>query len=234
MSENLLKEESVDNKEEFTDNYLEQTEVIIAPKKFLDKETGEINVQALLKSYLELEKKLSEKNNSYPKIPSSIDEYNIVCNKDYFDIDSELNQRLLEAGFTQEQAQLVYNIGEEKMVPMLVEIASCFQSDKEKSRLEEKFGGKEKWKEVSSQLLKFGKSKLPPKVLEGLSSSYDGVIALYNMMIDDAPAMSISEDIEVGASQEELYKMMKNPKYWRSKDPEFVSKVTEGFKKIYK
>ncbi len=27
--------------------------------------------------------------------------------------------------------------------------------------------------------------------------------------------------------------MMRDPKYWRDKDPAFVAKVTEGFKSVY-
>jgi hypothetical protein len=27
--------------------------------------------------------------------------------------------------------------------------------------------------------------------------------------------------------------MMRDPKYWRDKDPSYVAKVTEGFKKMY-
>jgi hypothetical protein len=120
------------------------------------------------------------------------------------------------------------------MVPMIIEIASCFQCDKEREKLEEKFGGKEKWGEVSRQLLQYAKNKLPEQVLEGLSSSYDGVIALYNMMTEDAPMMSVSDEVEAGLSQEELNSMMQDKRYWQSKDPKFVAKVTEGFKKLYK
>ena len=197
MSENLLEQEEKTIEEQ----HAVKEEEVKAPAKFLDRETGELNVDALLKSYLYLEKKLSEKTATAPVVPASIGEYDIKCNHNYFEADDELNQKLLDAGFTKEQAQMVYDIAEEKMIPMIVEIASCFECDKEKARLEEKFGGAEKWKEVSRQLLQFGKNKLPEQVLGGLSSSYDGVLALYNMMMEDAPSMSVADEVEGGLSQ---------------------------------
>lgn len=232
MSENLLKEETKPEKSLIEEQPAVKEE-LKAPDKFLDKETGEVNVKALLKSYLELEKKLSEKTNNSPVIPASIDEYEITCNHNYFESDDELNKKLLESGFTKEQAQLVYDLAEERMIPMIIEIASCFECDKEKARLEEKFGGKEKWKEVSRQLLQYAKNKLPEQVIKGLSSSYDGVIALYNMMIEDAPAMSVPDEVEGSLPPEELHKMMQDKRYWQERNPEFISKVTEGFKKLY-
>jgi len=232
MSENLLNNEEK-NIEENSSIESQNSEELIIPEKFKDKETGELNVNALLKSYLALEKKLSERNAEMPSLPNAPEEYEIVCNHNYFIPDTDINQKLLEAGFSQEQAQLVYDIAEERMIPMIIDIASSFESDKEKTRLEEKFGGKEKWSEVSRQLLQYGKQKLPPQVLEGLSSTYDGIVALYNMMNEDAPVMSVSDEATMPISQEELYSMMKDERYWRKKDPQFVNKVTEGFKKFY-
>ena len=35
------------------------------------------------------------------------------------------------------------------------------------------------------------------------------------------------------ADEAELSSMMRDPKYWRDKDPSFVAKVTEGFQNLY-
>lgn len=35
-------------------------------------------------------------------------------------------------------------------------------------------------------------------------------------------------------TQDDLNSMMRDPKYWRDKDPAFIKKVTEGFQKLYK
>jgi len=37
----------------------------------------------------------------------------------------------------------------------------------------------------------------------------------------------------MGGDMNELKSMMRDPKYWKEKDPAFVAKVTEGFKKMY-
>jgi len=36
-----------------------------------------------------------------------------------------------------------------------------------------------------------------------------------------------------GVDDKELSSMMRDPKYWREKDPAFVAKVTQGFQRLY-
>jgi hypothetical protein len=68
-------------------------------------------------------------------------------------------------------------------------LAAEFQADREIERLVKDFGGPEQWRETSRQLLSYGRKNLPPQVLEGLSGSYDGVMALYSMMKGEASAV---------------------------------------------
>ena len=35
------------------------------------------------------------------------------------------------------------------------------------------------------------------------------------------------------SNEKELRAMMKDPKYWRDRDPSLVKKITDGFKEIY-
>ena len=37
----------------------------------------------------------------------------------------------------------------------------------------------------------------------------------------------------MGVSQDALDEMMRDPRYWRQRDPEFIARVTEGFRKLY-
>jgi len=200
------------------------------PSKFKDPDTGEVNMQGLMQSYKELEKKFSQS----PSVPQSADDYDVNCDHGFFDIDQEMNQKLHEKGFSNEQVQFVYDLAAERMVPMAIEMASDFQAEREVEKLVEHFGGPEKWKEVSNQLLKFGQKTMPEDVLDSLSSSYEGVIALYNMMQGNEPAISKVSDSKSATADTDLQSMMKNPKYWRDKDPSFVAKVTEGFQKLYR
>lgn len=199
------------------------------PEKFKDPETGALKTEALLKSYAELEKKLS----SQEAAPKSPEEYCINCDHGLFDADEEVNKKLHEKGFTNDQAQAVYDLAAEKMVPAINQLANDVKAEREIEKLINHFGGAEKWQEVARQLLAFGEKNLPADVLDNLSSSYEGVLALYNMMKTDEPGLKSESAPQEKSGEEDLKAMMRDPKYWKEKDPKFVAKVTEGFKNIY-
>lgn len=200
------------------------------PEKFKDPSTGELKVDSLLTSYSELEKRLSRT----PSVPKSHEDYCVNCDHGYFQVDKELNKKLHEKGFTNEQVQVVYDLAAEKMVPLVMQMAADYNAEREIEKLVSQFGGEEKWREVSRQLLAFGQKALPADVLETLSSSYEGVMSLYRMMKGEEPGLSATSE-PMGAKQGELelQSMMRDPKYWRDQDPSFISKVTEGFQKLY-
>ncbi len=200
------------------------------PKKFLDPKTGEVKIDLLVKSYNELEKHLSK----MPKKPKTPDDYCIDCSHGLFEADAEINQRLHEKGFTQEQAQEVYDLAAEKMIPMIHEIHADYKADTEIEKLISHFGGAQQWREVSRQLLAFGQKNLPEDVLDNLSSSYEGVIALYRMMKGDEPSLQRGNAQKSGKiDNAQLSSMMRDPKYWREKDPAYIAKVTQAFQNLY-
>ena len=220
-----------------TDNLLTTaTETVmkpdILPEKFWDTETGEIRTDDLIKSYIALEKKLSGMSAS--RAPASPEDYCVNCDHGLFQPDAEMNKILHERGFSAEQVQTVYDLAAEKLVPMILELAGEFKADREVERLTAAFGGPEKWQETSRQLLAYGRKNLPPDVLETLSSSFEGVMMLHRMMKGDDHAAS--PRIAAGTDNikaEDLRTMMRDPRYWRQKDPAFVSKVTDGFRHLY-
>lgn len=199
------------------------------PSKFKNTETGEVQIGAMAQSYKELEKKLSQA----PSVPKSPEDYCVDCNHGLFDIDEDMNKQLHEKGFTNDQVQFVYDLAAEKMVPMVMEMAGDFQAEREVEKLVEHFGGVEQWQEVAKQMLSFGQKNLPADVLDSLSSSYEGVLALHNMMKGEEPSISSKAQITDGG-ESDLQTMMRDPRYWRDKDPSFVAKVTEGFQRMYK
>ncbi len=202
------------------------------PEKFKNPETGEIRVDSLLKSYLALEKKLSARGSH---APDHAEDYCIECAHGLFEPDTEINARLHQKGFNQEQAQEVYDLAAERMIPMILDVAAEFEAERQLARLKDHFGGEEKWREVSQQLLTFGKKNLPADVLTGLAGSYEGVMALYKMMGGEAKDAMPSPRAEVKASvsENELYSMMRKPEYWKEKDPSMIDKVTKGFQNLY-
>lgn len=71
-------------------------------------------------------------------------------------------------------------------------------------------------------------------MLANLSGSYDGVMALHRLMQSEEPTLSVEDTVPLEAGGEtELKSMMRDPRYWKQKDPAFVKKVTEGFKSVY-
>ncbi len=200
------------------------------PAKFKDPETGEVKIDLLAKSYKELEQRLSQ-NPSAPKAP---EDYCINCDHGMFEADIDINRRLHEKGFTQDQAQEVYNLAAEKMVPMVHEMSADYTADREVEKLISHFGGAQSWKEVSRQLLAFGQKNLPEDVLDNLSGSFEGVVALHRMMKGEEPSLQrqLSNNAQ-GVNENKLSSMMRDPKYWKHKDPAFIAKVTQGFEDLY-
>lgn len=214
-----------------TNLLIEEIDPSIVPDKFKNPDTGAVRLEAILNSYKELEKKMS----GAPSAPATAEEYCIDCAKHgLFEPDAEINQRLHAKGMSQEQVQEVYDLAAEKMVPMINEVANDAKADRELEKLINHFGGPEKWKEVSRQLLAYGTRNLPADVLENLTSSYEGVLALHKMMGSDTPTPMTSKTVNPSATEEkDLQSMMRDPKYWRDKDPAFIARVTDGFKKMY-
>ena len=210
------------------------------PEKFWDTEKQEIRIEALLGSYLELEKKLSGMINPDDRqrvlstlgVPDSADAYEIDVSHGLFPADPDINKRLHERGFTPEQVQMVYDLAVEKMVPMVLELADEFKAEREVDRLIAAFGGPEKWAEISRQLLAYGQKSMPPEVLSNLASSFEGVMALYRLMKGEEPVLS-REEVQGGGNEGELQTMMRDPRYWKTRDPAFVAQVTEGFRRMY-
>lgn len=217
------------------------------PDKFWNADTKEIRVDALLNSYLALEKRLSkmvplpetdEDKRRLQKImgvPDTADLYQVDLQSDLINIDPELNARLHAKGFTNEQVQEIYDLATEKLVPMILDMAAEFQADRELERLVKEFGGAEKWDITSKQLQEFGQKNLPPSAYEGLCCSYDGVMALYNMMKSGAnsPIAKDNSGSFDALDENGLRNMMQSPKYWRDRDPAFIAKVSEGFQRLY-
>ncbi len=219
------------------------------PQKFWDAERGEIRTETLLKSYAELERRLTrslplpadaEDTAAVRRIrqalgwPESPDEYEITPAHPALEVDPELNRRLHEAGFTEEQAQLVYDLAAERVLPAIDAVAETFRAEQERQRLEQHFGGSEAFESVARQLKSWAEAHLEPEVYESLSGSYQGVLALHQMMqAQEPPVVGETGGSDSGLGEERLYEMMRDPRYWRDRDPEFIARVTEGFQQLF-
>lgn len=218
------------------------------PEKFRDPETGEVRVDALLKSYLELEKRLSKSlpvpegdDDAEARVklqralgwPDSADGYQVEQRHPLAGPDPEINQALHQAGFTPRQVQLVYDLAAERLLPLIADAAAEFEADRERGRLAEHFGGAERFAEVARQVGAWGRASLPPAVFEALAATYDGVLAMQQMMQKGEPALASRAAPQSAPDQTELRKMMQDPRYWQKREPDFVARVTDGFKRLF-
>lgn len=200
------------------------------PAKFLDPESGALRADVLARSYVELERRFSGGG-----IPETAEGYDLEMKLPNMSVEPGVNAKLHAAGFTQEQAQLVYDMAAEHLGPMMNQTAALFQQQRQVDRLNQHFGGSEKWGELSQQIKAWGKSNLPPDVYVALSSSYDGVLALHRMMNagDGEPGLGRAEGGADGLSESKLRKMMEDPRYWRDQDPAYAEEIRRGFERLY-
>ena len=163
--------------------------------------------------------------------PTSFD---IEIDSDILASDPVINKRLEEAGFTKEQAELVYALAEEIILPILCEISESYRTARELDRLEAHFGGQERFDEVARQISTWAKKSIPEDVYAALNSTYHGVLALYSMMGSTEPETIAGAGQKPAAvSDKKLREMMKDPRYWRDHDEDFIRQVNTGFKELY-
>jgi len=216
------------------------------PEKFWDPEGKKARLDVMSKSYGELERKLS---NMMPGphapdfdqalrkalgVPAAPDAYRIELKDDVLQIDPEVNKRLHAAGFSPPQAQLVYDLAIERLVPLVREFAEGYRSETTQAKLIEEFGGETAWTTLAPQLASWGQANLPSSVYDALASTPEGVRALHKLMNSGEPNLRGSGAGASGPTDEaDLRKLMADKRYWRDHDPEIVRVVQEGFKRLY-
>ena len=207
------------------------------PAKFWDNAQGQLRTEALLRAYLDLERMASSP--ARRGVPASPEQYCIQCRHPALTSDAAVNQRLHQAGFSQEQAQLVYDLAHERMLP-LVEALQQGQGQNGNAagldQLREHFGGETKLRQIAPQLTAWGRKELPADAFKALSSSPEGVKALHRLMLasSDEPALGrLPAAKDDAPSEDQLKKMMQDPRYWKNRDPAFIDKVTSGFRRLY-
>jgi hypothetical protein len=219
------------------------------PEKFWDPEAGSVRTEALLKSYVELERKLgsmvalpSGEDDDEGRqrlwralgVPTSPEHYQINAPHELLAADPEINARLHDAGFSQQQAQLVYDLASDHLLPVLERTINEINATREAERLAAHFGGPAPWRATAQQIRTWGQANLAPDVYQTLAASYDGVLALHQMMQAREPAvLNEAGTARVEADEADLARMMRDPRYWRDRDPSFVAQVTDGFRRLY-
>jgi len=213
------------------------------PEKFLNKD-GTLNSEALIKSYTELEKKIGgmvsvpdEKSDEATQnrfrraigVPESPADY---PHNEMFD-DENIRAEFHKIGLTNQQVEKIYGIAQEFLSPVVSEIFSLQQEADAMSELKKFFGGDEKMRDALTQIKSFGEKFLPHEAFDELCASAQGIQGVYKMMQSMEPHVETSGNIDEKLSDDDLRRMMRDPKYWRDHDAEYIRKIENGFKKLY-
>ena len=204
------------------------------PAKFWDEANGRIKIEELIEDYNYMasrDENLIETNKR--NMPSGYYQYRINIPNELLDHDEELFKQFYEHGFTNDQAQFVYDLANERVIPVLDSLASDYEAERQLEKLKRFFGSEEKFNEVCRQLSVWAKGSLQPDVYDALASTADGVIALYKMMSSNEPTLGRERDFGGELNEESLRKMMEDPRYWRDKDASYIARITKGFEKLY-
>ena len=213
------------------------------PQKFLN-EDGTLNTDALMKSYSELEKKIGTmvsvpdanadadaraKFNRAIGVPDDAAQYPVNA---MFD-DDTVREKFREIGLTVAQVEKLYAIAEEFLSPVLGDLFRMQSEVCALSELKNFFGGDEKMNEALRAINAFGEKFLPREAFESLCASPQGIQSVYKMMQSMEPDVRTEKNSTETLSDDALRRMMRDPKYWRDGDAEYIRKIENGFKKLY-
>ena len=213
------------------------------PEKFLNQD-GTLNSDSLIKSYTELEKKIgtmitvpSENSDEETKkkfnraigVPENSSEY---PKNELYD-DEKLREKFFEIGLTKTQVEKIYDIANEFLSPMISDLFSVQNETRAINELKSFFGNSEKMNEALRAIDAFGKRFLPHDAFEVLCSTPQGIQGVYKMMQSIEPDVKTDKNETQNLSDSDLRRMMRDPKYWRDGDKEYIRKIENGFKKLY-
>lgn len=213
------------------------------PEKFKNQD-GTLNADALIKSYVALEKKIGtmisvpsddaddDTRNRFRRaigVPDAPDNY---PKNDLFD-DENLRAKFFEIGLTSSQVSQIYNIAQEFLSPVISDLFATQSQAAAISELKNFFGGDEKMNDAIKQINAFGEQFLPRDAFDALCTTPQGIQGIYRMMQSMEPHVQTADSDDINLSDNDLRRMMRDPKYWRDHDSEYVRKIENGFKKLY-
>ena len=213
------------------------------PEKFLNQD-GTLNTDALMKSYNELERKIGTmitvpddnsdsdtraRFNRAIGVPENADDYP----KDELFNDENIRKKFHEIGLTKNQVEKIYTIANEFLSPVISDLYSMQSETNAMSELKNFFGGTEKMNDALRAIDAFGKKFLPADAFDELCSTPQGIQGVYRMMQSMEPSIETSNNETKNLTDSDLRRMMRDPKYWRDNDTEYIRKIENGFKKLY-
>ena len=111
-------------------------------------------------------------------------------------------------------------------------LSSKYESDSV-AELRNFFGDDDKMHQSLRDIEQFGEKFLPIDTFINLSSNVSGIKSIYKMMESMEPEIRTGTSATESLNERDLHNMMKDPKYWREHDSEYIRKIENGFKKLY-
>ncbi len=196
------------------------------PDDFWDEEAGRVRLEELIGAYGALA--------SADRPPESPEGYELSPDELLGAPDGEVNRRLHAAGFTNAQAQLVYDMAAELLLPLAEQVADDLGRADRDARLAERFGGEDGWRRARRQLEGWAGGNLPPGVGEALLGSVEGVAALERLMDAGEPGLGgPGRPPNAAPTLDGLRRLQADPRYWRDREPEAVAEVLDGYARLY-
>ena len=102
------------------------------PDKYWDEKRGEVRLESLIADFNNMaarDENLVETN--LRGVPESYDKYDLKIPSPYLERDDEVLRRMYDKHFTNDQAQLVYDLANERVIPVLSELTVNFEAQKQ-------------------------------------------------------------------------------------------------------
>lgn len=153
----------------------------------------------------------------------------LEINRDY-----ELENLMKINNFNNAQIKLVYELIKDYFVPLQNELEYIEYQLKEE-KLHQHFEGKNNWNKLKPRINEWAKNNLNNETYNSLSKTVDGIVLIFNLMQSNTEKVKLipSKNVTKTYDKSELLSMMRNPKYWKLKDKNFIKEVNLGFQKLY-
>ena len=213
------------------------------PEKFMNQD-GTLNSDALIKSYSELEKKIgtmvsvpdenSDENtrNKFNRMIGVPENYSEYPKSELFDDDS-LGEKFHQIGLSCSQVEKIYKLAEDFLSPILSDLFAQENETTAMTELKNFFGDDDKMRDALRAINTFGQKFLPADAFDSLCATPQGIQSVYKMMQSMEPEVKTDKNSGQSLSDNDLRNMMRNPKYWRDHDAEYIRTIENGFKKLY-
>ena len=197
------------------------------PDEFWDAGAGCVRLDELVGAYGALA--------SAERPPASPGDYALELDGLIGGPDAEANRRMHEAGFTNAQVQLVYDMASSLLLPLAGEVAGELERAEREARLAERYGGEDGWRRAKGQMQAWATTNLPAGVGEALTGSVEGAAALERLMDAGEPGLGGPGGGGAAgtATLDGLRRLQGDPRYWRDRDPALVRQVMEGYRRLY-